>query len=109
MPRTLADWLAGLRLAARLASRIRRRPVPPPMQLPIPHPRPRPDDNWRPEMTLFFLDGYKTYIIAAAMLLAGFSQLLGVELPSFEGHAAGQLIMEGLAIIFLRRGIKATG
>ena len=104
MPSTLADWLAGLRLAARLTSRIRRRPVPP-----LPLPRPLPDTNRRPDMSLSFLDGYKTYIIAAAMLLAGLSQLLGVELPSFEGHAAGQLIMEGLAIIFLRRGIKATG
>ena len=59
-------------------------------------------------MNLSFLDGYKTYVIAAAMLVAGLSQLLGIDLPTFEGQAAGQLIMEGLAIIFLRRGIKAA-
>ena len=57
-------------------------------------------------MNLAFLDGYKTYLVAAAMILAGLSQLLGVDLPSFEGQSAGQLLMEGLAIFFLRRGIK---
>ncbi|MDB5540127.1 MAG: hypothetical protein JWQ89_1854 [Devosia sp.] len=52
------------------------------------------------------LDGFKTYIVAAAMVLAAISQLVGVDLPSFEGQAAGQLLMEGLAILFLRKGIK---
>ena len=59
-------------------------------------------------MNLSFLDGYKTYIIAAAMLVAGVSQLVGLDLPSFEGQSAGHLIMEALAVIFLRRGIKAN-
>lgn len=59
-------------------------------------------------MNLSFLSGYKTYIVAVAMVLAGICQLLGVELPSFEGHAAGQLLMEGLAIIFLRKGITSA-
>ncbi len=57
-------------------------------------------------MTLGFLDGFKTYIVAAAMVLAALSQLVGVDLPSFEGQAAGQLLMEGLAILFLRKGMK---
>lgn len=57
-------------------------------------------------MNLGFLDGFKTYIVAAAMVLAALSQLVGVDLPSFEGQAAGQLLMEGLAILFLRKGIK---
>lgn len=52
------------------------------------------------------LDGFKTYIIAAAMVLAAVSQLIGVDLPSFEGQSAGQLLMEGLAILFLRKGMK---
>jgi hypothetical protein len=57
---------------------------------------------------LSFLNGYKTYLIAAAMLLAGLSQLIGLDLPSFDGQSAGHLIMEAFAIIFLRRGIKAV-
>jgi len=59
-------------------------------------------------MNLSFLDGYRTYIVAAAMLIAGLSQLLGIDLPSFDGQSAGQLLMEGLAIIFLRRSIKSA-
>lgn len=52
------------------------------------------------------LNGFKTYIIAAAMILAAVSQLVGVDLPSFEGQSAGHLLMEGLAILFLRKGVK---
>ncbi|MHB1101386.1 MAG: hypothetical protein ACYC0C_01120 [Devosia sp.] len=59
-------------------------------------------------MNLSFFDGYKTYVVAAAMLLAAISQLLGVDLPSFEGQSAGHLLMEGLAIVFLRKGIKTS-
>jgi hypothetical protein len=58
-------------------------------------------------MNLSFLDGYRTYIVAVAMLIAGLCQLLGVEIPSFDGQSAGQLLMEGLAILFLRKGIKS--
>ena len=57
-------------------------------------------------MNFGLLDGFKTYIVAAAMVLAAMSQLVGVDLPSFDGHAAGQLLMEGLAILFLRKGMK---
>ena len=52
------------------------------------------------------LSGYKTYIVAAAMLLAGLAGLIGVDIPSFEGHAPAALVMEALAFIFLRRGLK---
>jgi len=52
------------------------------------------------------LSGYKTYIVAALMLLAGLAQVLGVDLPSLEGGSAGSLILESLAIIFLRQGLK---
>jgi lysozyme family protein len=52
------------------------------------------------------LSGYRTYIVAALMLLAGLAQVLGVELPSLDGGSAGSLILEALAIIFLRKGLK---
>jgi hypothetical protein len=60
-------------------------------------------------MNFAALDGYKTYIVAGLMLLAGLAQLLGMDIPSFDGRSAGQLLMEALAIIFLRRGVKAVG
>ncbi|MBI4922473.1 MAG: peptidoglycan-binding protein [Devosia nanyangense] len=52
------------------------------------------------------LSGYKTYIVAAAMLLTGIAGLLGVDIPSFTGQAPGNLLMEALAFIFLRQGMK---
>ena len=55
-------------------------------------------------MNLDFLSGYRTYLIAAAMILAAVTQLLGINLPSFDGDNAGTLLMEAFAIIFLRKG-----
>lgn len=52
------------------------------------------------------LSGYKTYIIAAAMLVAGVAGMLGIEIPSFSGQSPGGLVMEALAFIFLRQGLK---
>ncbi|HEV7344783.1 MAG TPA: glycosyl hydrolase 108 family protein [Devosia sp.] len=52
------------------------------------------------------LDGYKTYIIATFMLLAGLLQVLGLDLPALEEASAGHLIMEALAVLFLRKGLK---
>ncbi len=60
--------------------------------------------NWRTTMDI--LNGYKTYIVAAFMLLAGLAQLLGLDLPALEGNSAGHLIMEALAVLFLRKGLK---
>lgn len=94
--RTLADLFAALALKRRLQSKIRA----PKPQSPSAQPR-------RTNVNLSIFDGYKTYVIAAAMLLAAISQLLGVDLPNFEGQSAGHLLMEGLAIIFLRKGIKS--
>lgn len=51
------------------------------------------------------LSGYKTYIVGAAMLIAALAQLLGVALPALDGQSAGDLLMQGLAIIFLRHGV----
>ncbi len=102
MARTLAEWLAGATLRWRLRSRIRApRPATRKSTLPSSHAPERTTP-----VTIPFLDGYKTYLIAAAMVVVGLSQLLGVDIPSFDGRSAGQLIMEAFAIIFLRRGIK---
>jgi lysozyme family protein len=56
--------------------------------------------------TMTMLSGYRTYIVAAFMLVAGLAQVLGVELPALDGGSAGSLILEALAIIFLRKGLK---
>jgi lysozyme family protein len=53
-----------------------------------------------------FLNGYKTYIVAACMLLMGLMQVLGLTVPTLEGASAGQMIMEALAVFFLRQGVK---
>lgn len=52
------------------------------------------------------LEGYKTYIVAAMMLLAGLAQILGMELPALDQQSAGHMMMEALAVIFLRKGLK---
>ncbi len=52
------------------------------------------------------LSGYKTYIVAALMLLAGIAQMLGLDVPAMEGSSGGSLMLEALAILFLRRGLK---
>ena len=59
----------------------------------------------KPIMNVF--SGYKTYIVGVFMLLAGIGQLMGVDMPGFDGHVAGNLIVEALAIIFLRKGLKS--
>lgn len=60
----------------------------------------------RGEKSMDGLSGYKTYIVAALMLLAGLAQVLGIEVPSIASGSAGNLILEALAIIFLRKGLK---
>ena len=64
----------------------------------------KPITTRRPKMNI--LSGYKTYIVAIAMLVAGIGQMLGIDLPGFDGQSSGQLIIEALAVLFLRRGIK---
>jgi len=58
------------------------------------------------DMTL--LQGYKTYIVGALMLVIGALNLAGIDVPGFSGAAGMELIAEGFAIIFLRKGIKAA-
>jgi hypothetical protein len=57
-----------------------------------------------PQMNL--LSGYRTYIVASVMLLVGIAGLAGIDIPSFEGHPPASLVMEALAFIFLRKGLK---
>ena len=40
------------------------------------------------------------------MLLAGLAQTLGVDIPALDSGSSGHLIMEALAVIFLRKGLK---
>lgn len=53
-----------------------------------------------------FLSGYKTYIVAGAMLLAGVAGVLGIDIPNFTGQTPGNLVMQALAFFFLRQGLK---
>jgi lysozyme family protein len=69
---------------------------------------PSPQPQKGSSMNLSFLAGYKTYIIGAAMLVTGVAELLGVSLPAFAGQSAGDLLMQGLAVVFLRQGITNT-
>lgn len=55
---------------------------------------------------LNFLSGYKTYIVAIIMVLAALAQLIGVDLPTFDGQNAGTLLSEAFAIIFLRKAVS---
>jgi lysozyme family protein len=63
-----------------------------------------PSTTRKIEMNL--LSGYKTYIFSAVMLLTGLAGLVGVDIPAFDGQAPASLVMEALAFIFLRKGLK---
>ena len=56
-----------------------------------------------------FLAGYRTYIVAALMLLTGLAGVVGIDIPNFTGQAPGNLVMEALAFFFLRQGLKTNG
>ncbi|MCF6301932.1 MAG: glycoside hydrolase family 108 protein [Devosiaceae bacterium] len=68
--------------------------------------QPRPDLINQRNFLMQILTGYKTYIVATAMLIAGIGQMLGIDLPGFEQQASGQLVFEALAILFFRKGLK---
>lgn len=53
------------------------------------------------------LDGHKTYIVGALMLLVGLAQTLGFSIDAFGAYSGPQLVMEALAVLFLRRGLKS--
>lgn len=69
-------------------------------------PQPKHSQPQQRKNPMQLLSGYKTYIVALAMLLAGISQILGIDLPGFDGQSAGQLVFQALAVLFLRRGIR---
>lgn len=75
----------------------------PAVQPPI---QPKPKSINQRNFFMQILTGYKTYVIATAMLIAGIGQMLGIDLPGFEQQASGQLVFEALAILFFRKGIK---
>ena len=56
-----------------------------------------------------FLSGYRTYIVAGAMLVAGIAGMIGISIPDFTGQTPGTLVMEALAFFFLRQGLKTSG
>lgn len=60
------------------------------------------------DRSMDILSGYKTYIVAAFMLVAGLAQIAGVDLPTLESGSAGSLVLEALAIVFLRKGLKGA-
>ncbi len=66
---------------------------------------PSPQTKGHAKMEL--LNGYKTYIVGTLMLVTAIAQMAGVDLPGFEGQSSMQLLMEGLAIVFLRKGLKS--
>jgi lysozyme family protein len=55
---------------------------------------------------MHILDGYKTYAVGALMLVVGLAQTMGIEVPPMGEYSGPQLVMEALAVIFLRRGLK---
>ena len=57
------------------------------------------------DKVLGILDGYKTYIVGLVMVLNALLTLIGVTTPE-QGGNAFQDLMEGFAILTLRRGIK---
>jgi len=56
------------------------------------------------EMTIF--EGYKTYIVGALMLVVGIARSFGIDIAMLGEYSGPQMVMEALAIIFLRRGLK---
>lgn len=58
------------------------------------------------ETEMNILSGYKTYIAGGLMVLSALAQLAGLDLPGLENQTSMQLLMEGFAIIFLRRGVQ---
>lgn len=62
----------------------------------------QPKGNW----IMNILSGQKTYIVGILMLLISLVRMAGIELPGFAESAPSQLLLEALAVIFLRKGIK---
>lgn len=53
------------------------------------------------------LEGYKTYIMGALMVLVGVLELFGIHVPAFGATDPGTLISAGLATIFMRNAVSA--
>jgi len=58
---------------------------------------------------LSFLDGYKTYVIGVVTVVVGALAMIGWSvpgLPPLDPQTGWPLILNGLALLGLRRGIK---
>lgn len=55
-----------------------------------------------------FLNGNKTYIVGALMLIIAGAAMIGITIPGFEDIDAGQMLMEAFGLIFLRKGIASA-
>ncbi|MEN9433893.1 MAG: hypothetical protein RLZZ422_1482 [Pseudomonadota bacterium] len=59
------------------------------------------------DLSMFqFLRGRKTFATGLVMVGVGVANLAGYQVPGFDPAQAGQLITEGLGIIFIRAGIR---
>lgn len=67
----------------------------------------KPNKPKKDKQSMSILAGYKTYLVAISMLISGVLELSGVDLPALESGNALQLIMEALAVIFLRKGLNS--
>ena len=66
----------------------------------------RNDQSTKGVTDMSILKGNKTYVMGALMLLVGLAAMFGIDIPAFGEVSGPQLVMEALAIIFLRRGLK---
>lgn len=53
-----------------------------------------------------WLDGNKTYIVAALTLIVGIAKMAGVDVPGFQDVASGNLIDGGLLAAAFRSAMK---
>lgn len=51
------------------------------------------------------LSGQKTYIVAGLIMASAIAEIMGYDLPYMTADDAGKMLMEGLALIFVRLGI----
>lgn len=54
------------------------------------------------------LRGRKTYFSALVMVLVGLAEVAGYSVPGFDPVNAGQLIVEGAGVFFMRMGINQS-
>ena len=91
-------WVRRVNLVEHVALKLVKKPL---QNTPISNDKPS-----KRNIIMNFLSGYKTYIMGAFMLLAALAQIAGVDLPGFDEQSSTELMLQALAFIFLRKGIK---